>query len=34
MSDGKIVESGNHEQLLAQNGAYARLYGNLLKESA
>ena len=32
--DGKIVESGNHHTLLAKNGAYARLYGNLLKETA
>ena len=34
LSHGKVVESGNHAALLAQNGAYARLYGNLLKESA
>ena len=34
LSNGKVVESGNHAALLAQNGAYARLYGNLLKESA
>jgi subfamily B ATP-binding cassette protein MsbA len=32
--DGKIVESGNHHALLAKNGAYTRLYGNLLKETA
>ena len=34
LDGGKIVESGSHAALLAQNGAYARLYGNLLKESA
>jgi ATP-binding cassette subfamily B protein len=26
MEDGKIVEQGNHESLLASAGAYARLY--------
>jgi ATP-binding cassette subfamily B protein len=26
MEDGAIVEQGNHEQLLAAEGAYARLY--------
>jgi ATP-binding cassette subfamily B protein len=26
MEDGSIVEQGNHQQLLAVNGAYARLY--------
>jgi ATP-binding cassette subfamily B multidrug efflux pump len=26
MEDGQIVEQGNHESLLAANGAYARLY--------
>ena len=26
LSHGNIVESGNHEQLLAKNGAYAQLY--------
>jgi subfamily B ATP-binding cassette protein MsbA len=34
MSHGRIIESGNHASLLASNGAYARLYGSLLKESA
>ena len=28
MRDGKIVEQGNHETLLAQNGFYAKLYNS------
>ena len=28
MRDGNIVEQGNHEQLLAQNGFYATLYNS------
>jgi ATP-binding cassette subfamily B protein len=28
MEDGKIVEQGNHEQLLASDGAYAALYNS------
>ena len=34
MSQGRIIESGNHASLLAAGGTYARLYGSLLKESA
>ncbi len=34
LDDGHIVESGNHAALVAKNGAYARLYGTLMKESA
>ena len=34
MADGKVIEYGSHTELLARNGAYARLYGNLLRESA
>ena len=26
MKDGKIIEQGNHEELLAKNGAYAQMY--------
>jgi ATP-binding cassette, subfamily B, multidrug efflux pump len=26
MEDGAIVEQGNHQRLLAADGAYARLY--------
>ena len=26
MKDGNIIEQGNHESLLAQNGFYANLY--------
>ena len=28
MKDGNIVEQGNHEQLMAKNGAYAELYNS------
>lgn len=32
LKDGDIVESGNHEQLLAQNGFYADLYNSQFEE--
>ena len=32
MNDGKIVEQGRHEQLLAENGFYARLYNAQFEE--
>ena len=28
MKDGKIIEQGNHETLLAKNGFYANLYNS------
>ncbi len=34
MRDGRIIESGSHQELLARNGAYTRLYGNMLKEAS
>lgn len=34
MSQGRIIESGNHAGLLKAGGAYARLYGALMKETA
>ena len=33
LSDGKIVESGSHEDLLAKEGEYARLYNMQFKDS-
>lgn len=32
LKDGDIIESGNHEQLLAQNGFYAELYNSQFEE--
>ena len=34
ISNGKVAEQGTHDSLLAQNGAYSVLYGELLRESA
>lgn len=28
MADGNIIEQGNHKQLLAADGAYAKLYNS------
>ena len=33
MRDGAVVEQGNHEQLLKQNGFYAELYNSQFRES-
>lgn len=34
LKDGDIIESGTHEQLLAQNGFYAKLYNSQFEQSA
>ena len=34
MKDGDIVEQGNHEELLVQNGFYAELYNSQFQRSA
>lgn len=34
MDHGRIVERGNHEELLAKNGAYAKLYNSQFSEEA
>jgi subfamily B ATP-binding cassette protein MsbA len=34
LDHGKVVESGSHAELLAQNGPYAKLYGHLSREVA
>ena len=28
MKDGKIIETGNHDELIKQNGFYAELYNS------
>lgn len=33
LSDGKIVESGTHEELLSKNGEYSRLYNMQFKDT-
>lgn len=33
MNQGKILEQGNHEELLAQNGFYAQLYNSQFKQT-
>ena len=33
MDKGRIIEIGNHEQLLAKNGFYAELYNSQFKKS-
>ena len=34
MKDGDIIESGNHEQLIAKNGFYADLYNSQFEKTA
>lgn len=34
MQEGKIVETGTHETLLEKSGAYSRLYGHMMRETA
>ena len=32
MKDGDIIEQGNHEELMAQNGFYAELYNSQFEQ--
>lgn len=32
MKDGHVIEQGRHEQLLAQNGFYAKLYNSQFEQ--
>ena len=34
MDHGDVVESGNHEELLAAGGAYAKLYNSQFEQAA
>ena len=34
MKDGDIIEQGNHEDLMAQNGFYADLYNSQFEEAS
>ena len=34
MKDGDIIESGNHEELLAQEGFYADLYNSQFEQAS
>jgi ATP-binding cassette, subfamily B, multidrug efflux pump len=34
MEDGRIVEQGDHDELLARGGAYARLYNAQFRAAA
>ena len=33
INDGKLIEKGNHEELIAKNGVYARLYEASIKNN-
>ena len=33
MRDGDIVEQGNHQELMAQNGFYAQLYNSQFEQA-
>ena len=33
MKEGKLIEQGNHEELLAQGGFYSELYNSQFEES-
>ena len=33
IADGKIVEQGGHEELMAQNGLYAKLYNQQFRDA-
>ena len=32
MNNGNIIEQGNHQELLAKNGFYAKLYNSQFEE--
>ncbi len=34
MEDGQIIERGNHEELIAMDGAYAQLHSRQFREVA
>lgn len=34
MKDGDIIEQGNHEELLKQNGFYAELYNSQFEKTS
>lgn len=34
LKDGDVIEQGNHEELLKQNGFYAQLYNSQFEETA
>ena len=34
MKDGDVIEQGNHEELMAQDGFYAQLYNSQFEKTA